>query len=79
MMDSTCLEKGKLYTYKGKLLTYKYRIPDFFPKFVFLNAKGREVILTQKKVNQEVCEAITPPPRVNDCLNSTNCIDEGAS
>ncbi|BAZ19101.1 hypothetical protein NIES4071_109860 (plasmid) [Calothrix sp. NIES-4071] len=56
MLDSTLLEKGREYTYKGKVLTYKYRIPDFFPKFVFLNDKGKEVILSLKKVNQEVSE-----------------------
>lgn len=56
MLDSTCLEKGKPYSYRGKVLIYKYRIPDFFPKFVFINEKGKEVILTLKKVNQEVSE-----------------------
>jgi hypothetical protein len=56
MLDSTLLEKGKQYTHKGKTLTYKYRIPDFFPKFVFTSEKGKEVILTLKKINQEVSE-----------------------
>lgn len=77
-MDSTLLEKGKLYIYKGKELTYKYRIPDFFPKFIFLNEKSKEVILTQKKVNQEISEAITTPPRVSDCFNSTKHTQEVA-
>jgi hypothetical protein len=70
-MESSLLRVGATYSYKGKLLTYYHCVPNFYPKFIFLNERGTQITLSQNKLTNEVY-AIAPVPTDCDRLNSPN-------
>lgn len=70
-MESSLLRVGESYSYKGKAITYYHCVPNFYPKFVFLNQRGTKVILSQNKLSNEVY-AIAPATNNCDRPNSPN-------
>lgn len=75
-MESSLLRIGTAYSYKGKQITYYHCIPDFNPKFVFLNQRGTKITLSQNKL-QDVY-SIAPVPTDCDRVYSPNSTEKEA-
>lgn len=77
-MESSLLRIGEKYSYKGKLLTYYHCVPNFYPKYIFLNERGTQITLSQNKLSNEV---YATAPATNNCdrTNSPNSTEKEAT